>query len=916
MMLQTESGIWADADARVFAMLMSPNRTARRKLAAERTINAAVRRVAALKRSRAAAASREHMRAERALEQEAREFERAWGRTLRVRMPMLKKRVRTGERKAALRVATSLARRPRAYRQPIKDKRGRVALIFITKYVGLKSKGWRPGLAAEHIVYVFRDAALESLDDALPPISNVGESVEEIASFWTALETIEQGYRANAKVQHRIIWNLPHELDAEQRRELVQSFCERTFGRLGLPYTAAIHAPDPDGDQRNFHAHICWSTRPFERADDHEWIFAAEKVNGLDDPAGLRRLRALAAAHMNLACLDAGLATRFTHQTYAQRGLDAQRQDHVGSAAMAAFRNGEEVAVIARNAAIVEANELAVEAQRVGEAAAASQRLAQLLRRGEALAAMRRRTAEALGWAHSIRAAAKKALAHKPRPDPEAQKVRVAHLHESASVVASRCAAPRRKVSLLVPAIRMRRAAEQVTAAVARRGRKGEVSETLIKTTNLQKRAERLALNTPRPPISPHRAALALSATAASIMAKVASQRTPPMLPSPTSADRFAGIASRTPPAADRLQSARDYAEREQRYLDRVDAVLADHGRAELLKRDAAARAIVMNAPTPIYRLDGGRLIEMPSGLSPEEWSLVRSADRTVLEAAVRDRLARDQEQTKREARQAAEKAEAEARAAAARAALVADACRILREAKQRPHRRELDGRLTPDWTALGAQDRAILDTVGSADEQVQAAVAERARSDQAADARLARLFDVLVTERHYLPAAGERRTVDQRLLDFLGVEKGALEPPEVQARLQTIADLRNREIETIIAYADAEPGQFIRAAGGWSVGDSAPPDIRAFLDAWTNNTGFQQALGRKLERAQPSPGGATAGSRPSQPDQAGPTTEAAPDTGRQADAMPPSAKDGETSQTPRPPIPPWLRGQGPGIGG
>lgn len=915
MMLQTESGIWADADARAFAILMAPNRTARRKLAAERTIDAAVRRVAALRRSQAAAASREHMRAERALEQEARELERAWGKTLRVRMPVPKKRVRTGERKAALRVASSLARQPRAYREPIKDKRGRVALIFITKYVGLKSKGWRPGLAAEHIVYIFRDAALEELDNALPPISNVGESVEEIAAFWTALETIEQGYRANAKVQHRIIWNLPHELNAEQRRQLVQSFCERTFGRSGLPYTAAIHAPDPNGDQRNFHAHICWSTRPFEHAGDYEWMFAAEKVNGLDDPAGLRRLRALAAAHMNLACLDAGLATRFTHQTYAQRGLDVQRQEHVGSAAMAAFRKGEDVAVIARNAAIVEANEASIEAQRSEEAVAASTRLIQLLRRRETLAEIRRTAADALARARAIAVSAKKALARVHRPDLAALQVRVARLHERASSITNRSAAPRRDVPQPELAIQMRRAAEQVTSGLSRQSSRHEIDQALIASIHLREQAKRLSGSTPRPAVFPLQTATALGVTATSIARKAAGRATPSLSLAPV--QRLAETTPLMLNMSNRLRASRDRARIVGGQLARVDAALAQHRHHERHRREAAARAIILEAQTPPYRWEGERLVGVLSALTAEELSIVRAADRAVLEAAVRERVARDQERAKDEARQAAEKAEAEARAAAVRAALVADACRILRETKQRPYRRLQDGQVTPDWSDLAAADRAILDAVGAAEEQVRAALAERATSDQLADGRLARLFDVLETERHYLPKDGEHRTVDQRLLDFMAVEKSVLEEPKVQARLQAIADQRNGEIAVIIAYADASPAHFVRTAAGWSVGDAGPPDIRALVEAWSRNAVFEQALGRKLEQTR-SQRIATADRHSAKPDRVSIAAEATANAG-QGPGSAPSRGEGairELDRTPRPPVPPSLRSQGPGIGG
>ena len=113
MLLESEAGIWAQADARVFALLMEPNRTERRLLAANRTITAAVARVAALRRWMVATAERENMRAARAVEREMRELGRAWGRPLRVRAPRQSKRPARANTKRALLAETPHARHDR-----------------------------------------------------------------------------------------------------------------------------------------------------------------------------------------------------------------------------------------------------------------------------------------------------------------------------------------------------------------------------------------------------------------------------------------------------------------------------------------------------------------------------------------------------------------------------------------------------------------------------------------------------------------------------------------------------------------------------------------------------------------------------------------------------------------------------------
>lgn len=395
MQLIGEDGVMAQADARAFAILMASDRTARRLRAADRTIAGAINRVATMRRRREAGAERAYAIADRALQRElAESIAPGWGRTFRVKM---QKPPSTGssERKISRsKMAPSAARPLRRYQTPLIDARSRVALYMNVTYKGFNSKGWRSGLAAAHIEYIFRDGSLEEGDVQLAhPISNMGESVEEIEAAWRMLEAVEEGYRANAKVQHRVVLNLPHELSAGQRRSFVYEFCERTFGRLGLPYAAALHVPDELSDQRNVHAHIVFSTRPCERTASYQWDVAEEKVNGLTDKAGLFRLRALCAAHMNQACRHAGLATRFTHLSYQARGLNAQRQERVGPERMAAFDRGETVAVIENNAHIVTLNELSVATNSTVKKLVLAERETALLARSVEIAARLRNLA-------------------------------------------------------------------------------------------------------------------------------------------------------------------------------------------------------------------------------------------------------------------------------------------------------------------------------------------------------------------------------------------------------------------------------------------------------------------------------------------------------------------------------------------
>ena len=87
MQLIGEDGVMAQADARAFAILMAPNRTARRLQAADRTIAGAINRVATMRRRREAGAEKAYAIADRALQRElAESIAPGWGRTFRVKM--------------------------------------------------------------------------------------------------------------------------------------------------------------------------------------------------------------------------------------------------------------------------------------------------------------------------------------------------------------------------------------------------------------------------------------------------------------------------------------------------------------------------------------------------------------------------------------------------------------------------------------------------------------------------------------------------------------------------------------------------------------------------------------------------------------------------------------------------------------
>lgn len=173
------------------------------------------------------------------------------------------------------------------------------------------------GEAVRTVRYIMREAAREIADGGI--VSNISLDQDQIAGLFAALEDLEVvAGDANGNVYISIVISLPAEL--KDREALLAQIC-RPLADEALPYAAVLHAPDPDGDERNYHAHIIASLRPFRHEDDGSVSFAAVKSSDLNDRSYILWLRNHVAEQMNAAMIREGHKRRFTAKSRADRGL-------------------------------------------------------------------------------------------------------------------------------------------------------------------------------------------------------------------------------------------------------------------------------------------------------------------------------------------------------------------------------------------------------------------------------------------------------------------------------------------------------------------------------------------------------------------------------------------------------------------
>lgn len=300
--------------------------------------------------------ARECRRAERGLQQELREADRrsrALWKRIRVRLddrprtaierkPQIHRPTRTGW----LAVASQLPR----YSGQIIDRAGRAGIFFRVRYYGHATKA---GVGRRATLYIWQGAH-ETDDGRILFMSNVGETVEEAVAALETVELFNRQTQSGAKVLFHAIANVPYQLlemnrGIDRMFEIGKRFAEEQFGDRDLPFALALHPPCEEGDQRNWHLHLLFSTRPLVRTGDHEWNIGRMMRREIDNPDAFEAMRQLYAAVQTEVVQEAGLNIRYTALSNVERGLPNAPQQHLGSARTAQVRRGERDATDERN---------------------------------------------------------------------------------------------------------------------------------------------------------------------------------------------------------------------------------------------------------------------------------------------------------------------------------------------------------------------------------------------------------------------------------------------------------------------------------------------------------------------------------------------------------------------------------------
>lgn len=194
---------------------------------------------------------------------------------------------------------------------------------------------------------------------------NASENLRKREALWNAVEAKEN--RSNSCTARELEVAFPSEFNAMQRREAGDSISCELMKRYGCAVDIALHAPNKNGDERNFHAHILFTDRAFDPSTKDGWAkkkyrdLSNDKItiDGEKTTRGQKEvlsLRAFTAGVMNNIAKRDDLSVTVEHLSFETRGIDREPQIHLGTVANDMERNGKSTERGDENKKIIDLN--------------------------------------------------------------------------------------------------------------------------------------------------------------------------------------------------------------------------------------------------------------------------------------------------------------------------------------------------------------------------------------------------------------------------------------------------------------------------------------------------------------------------------------------------------------------------------
>ncbi len=162
---------------------------------------------------------------------------------------------------------------------------------------------------------------------------NTPDWMKDRAELWNGVEAAEK--RRDSQLSREVLLSLPHELNRQQRLNLVREFVEDNFISKGMIADVSIHQASNAGDERNLHAHILLTMRELTGEG------FGKKERDWNDKAYLSGIREEWANHQNRTFERLGIEVTVDHRSLEDQGIDREPEPKLGDHATEAMRDGE-----------------------------------------------------------------------------------------------------------------------------------------------------------------------------------------------------------------------------------------------------------------------------------------------------------------------------------------------------------------------------------------------------------------------------------------------------------------------------------------------------------------------------------------------------------------------------------------------
>ena len=175
-------------------------------------------------------------------------------------------------------------------------------------------------------------------------------------TLWNVVEKVETRKDSNLAREFEIAF--PQELNAEQRKEMLNELCLELVKKHGVIVDAAIHAPHTSSgsDERNYHAHIMFTGRQIDLGTGNFAKKRNRDFNKENSSETVSWWREEFASIANKHLEQAGYAATLDHRSYADQGNKLEATIHEGNKVTQLRRRGLETEISISNDLIKQRN--------------------------------------------------------------------------------------------------------------------------------------------------------------------------------------------------------------------------------------------------------------------------------------------------------------------------------------------------------------------------------------------------------------------------------------------------------------------------------------------------------------------------------------------------------------------------------